>query len=79
MIKQSYQDILEKIIMNQLQLKKMCQNQIDNIFDRIYYLCDIGRTDDAASLYEEIQDWVIQKTDIEIMSLDYINGEFGNN
>jgi hypothetical protein len=54
----------------------MCQTQVDNIIDRMHDLCNEGRTDDAAALYAEIQDWVVQKTDIEVMSLDYIVGEF---
>lgn len=72
----SYQGTSEKIIMNKAQLRKMCQVQVDNMIDRMHFLCADGRSDDAASLYAEIQDWVIKKHNIEVMSLDYINGQF---
>ena len=62
--------------MNQAHMKRMCQTQVDNIIDRMHELCNEGRTDDAAALYAEIQDWVVQKTNIEVMSLDYIVGQF---
>jgi len=75
----SYQDTLEKIIMNRTQLKRMCQVQVDNVIDRMHNLCAEGRSDDAKALYEEIRDWVVNNTEIEIMSLDYINGMFDSN
>ena len=56
----------------------MCQIQVDNMIDRMHDLCADGRSEDAASLYAEIRDWVIQKQNIEVMSLDYINGQFDN-
>ncbi len=65
--------------MNRAQMKKMCQMQVDNIIDRMHDLCADGRSEDATALYEEIKDWVIHNTEIEIMSLDYINGTFGDN
>lgn len=64
--------------MNQTQLKSMCQNQIDNMIDRMHDLCAKGRVEDASALYSEIQEWVIQKDDIEVMSIDYLNGSFDN-
>jgi hypothetical protein len=42
-------------------------------------LCAEGRSNDAAALYAEIQDWVVNNTEIEVMSLDYINGMFEDN
>ena len=71
--------ISEKIIMNQLQLKRMCQLRVDSIIDRMHDLCAEGRSDDAKALYEEIQDWVVNNTELEVMSLDYINGMFEDN
>ena len=65
--------------MNQLQLKRMCQLRVDSIIDRMHDLCAEGRSDDAKALYEEIQDWVVNNTEIEVMSLDYINGMFEDN
>ena len=71
----SYQGISEKIIMNQAQMKKLCQNEVNMVIDRMHFLCDQGRSDDAASLYAEIRDWVIDNPEIDVMSLDYINGQ----
>lgn len=59
--------------MNKKQMQMMCQSRVDSVFDRIHELCDSGRVDDAAALYAEIKDWVVQKYDIEVLSLDYIN------
>jgi hypothetical protein len=58
-------------------MRKMCQHRVDDIVDRIHELCAQGREQDASALYEEIQDWVL-KDDIEVLSLDYINGQFNN-
>lgn len=65
--------------MNKTQLKQMCQVQVDNIIDRMYVLCADGRSNDASALYKEIKDWVINNTEIEVMSLDYINNIFEDN
>lgn len=70
----SCQDTSEKIIMNSTQMQQFCQKQVDSMIDRMHTLCAEGRADDAAALYAEIQDWVIQQTDLEVMSLDYIYG-----
>ena len=56
----------------------MCQKQIDDVVDRMHYLCADGRSDDAAALYSEIQEWVVKKTEIEVMSLDYIEDMLQN-
>ena len=59
-----------------LKLKKMCQDQVDNVVDRMHDLCEDGRSDDARALYEEIQDWVISNPKIDVIYMDYINGIF---
>ena len=64
--------------MNSTQMQQLCQNQVDSIIDRMHTLCAEGRSEDAASLYAEIQDWVVQKTDLEVMSLDYLNDMLQN-
>ena len=64
--------------MNKVQMQKMCQKRVDSIIDRMHELCYEGRSDDAAALYSEIQDWIVKKNDIEVLSLDYINGQIGN-
>ena len=69
----SSQDISGKIIMNQLQMINFCQKEVDFMIDRMHNLCAEGRVDDAKSLYDEIKDWINQKEDIDVMSLDYIN------
>jgi len=60
--------------MNQKQMQKICQKQVDDIIDRMHVLCAEGRSNDAEALYAEIRDWVVQKRDLEVLSLDYING-----
>jgi hypothetical protein len=55
----------------------MCQHRVDDIVDRMHELCAQGREHDASALYEEIRDWVLEN-DIEVLSLDYINGQFNN-
>jgi len=57
----------------------MCQQRVDSIIDRMHYLCAEGRSNDAKALYEEIQDWVANNTEIEVMSLDYIDDIFKDN
>jgi hypothetical protein len=53
-------------------MHKFCSKQVDDIIDRMHLLCGEGRSEDASALYEEIQGWIVEGTDIEIMSLDYI-------
>jgi hypothetical protein len=52
----------------------LCQKEIDSRIDRMHELCAMDRIDDAKSLYDEIKDWIEPKEDIDVMSLDYING-----
>ncbi len=59
--------------MNQCQMKQMCENQVENIIERMHELCADGRSDDATALYLEIQDWVINNKNIQVMSLPYIS------
>ena len=59
-----------------LHIKKICNDTIDGHIDRMHLLCEEGRTKDAESVYSEIRDWVIQKENLEVLSLDYINGYF---
>jgi hypothetical protein len=51
---------------------------MDNIVDRMHQLCAQGQSDDAAALYEEIRDWMVEGVGIEIMSLDYIEDQLEN-
>ena len=42
----------------------------------MHELCDEGRIKDAESVYSEIRDWVIQKENLQVLSLEYISGYF---
>jgi hypothetical protein len=59
--------------MNPTQMQMLCQNRVDSIIDRMHELCAQGRTKDAQALYDEIRDWVVQKEDIQVLSLDYLD------
>jgi hypothetical protein len=56
----------------------MCQLKVDSMVDRMHELCAQGRDADASALYDEIRDWVLENNDIEVLSLEYINGQFNN-
>ena len=59
-----------------LHIKKICNDTIQQHIDRMHDLCEEGRTRDAECIYSEIRDWVIQKENLEVLSLDYISGNF---
>ena len=59
--------------MTPTQMKDLCQKGVDDIIDRMHDLCAEGRSKDAQALYDEIRDWVIQKENIEVLSLDYLD------
>ena len=59
-----------------LHLKKICNDTINSHIDRMHTLCEEGRSKDAECLYSEIRDWVIQKENLEVLSLEYISGYF---
>jgi len=59
-----------------LHLKKICNDTIKQHIDRMHDLCEEGRTKDAKCIYAEIRDWVIQKENLEVLSLDYIGRNF---
>ena len=59
--------------MTPTQMKDLCQKGVDDIIDRMHDLCAEGRSKDAQALYDEIRDWVIQKEDIEVLSLEYLD------
>ena len=54
----------------------MCNDVIDNYINRMHFLCDEKRIRDAESVYSEIRDWVIQKENLEVLSLEYISDYF---
>ena len=62
--------------MSDPKIKKICNSAIEQHIDRMHQLCDEDRVKDAESVYSEIRDWVIQKENLEILSLDYISGYF---
>jgi len=62
--------------MNNLKVKKICNRLIDQHIDRMHQFSNEGRIKDAEAVYSEIRDWVIQKENLEVLALDYINGYF---
>ena len=54
------------------------KSQINHIIyyhiNRAEYMFNSGNKKDAKNLYSEIREWIVQKEDIEVTSLDYING-----
>ena len=62
--------------MSKSKVKKFCNEIIDQHINRMYQLCEEKRTKDAESVYEEIRDWVIQKENLEVISLDYMSDFF---
>ena len=65
--------------MGNLKSKKVCNEIIQSHIDRMHELCDNYNVDDAKSVYEEIREWVIQKENLEVLSLDYINAYYYDN
>ena len=59
-----------------LQIKKICNDIISDRIDRMHTLCEEGKFIDAQSVYSEVRDWVIQKENLEVLSLEYISGYF---
>jgi len=68
-----YPGILGKIIMSSSQIQHLCSKVVDDIIDRMHVLCADGRSEDAKALYGEIQDWIVKKTDIDVLSLQYLD------
>ena len=64
--------------MKNLKIKKICNTTINDHINRMHKLCDEGRIKDAESVYSEIRDWVIQKENLEVLSLEYISGYFAD-
>ena len=62
--------------MDDLKVKKVCNTLIENHIDRMHELCDNGQIKDAESVYSEIRDWVIQKENIQVLSLEYISNYY---
>lgn len=55
-----------------MRIYDFCKQTVDNHIDRMHYLCDIGDTDAASALHEEIREWIIEKNNIEVISLEYL-------
>ena len=62
--------------MKKTKIKKICDTAIQYHIDRMQDLCDEGRAEDAFCVYGEIRDWIIQKDNLEVISLEYINDYF---
>lgn len=73
----SWEDTIGRItLMNSLKVKKVCNTLIEQHIDRMHELCDKGQIKDAESVYSEIRDWVIQKENLQVLSLEYISDNF---
>jgi hypothetical protein len=55
-------------------MKSQINHIIDYHINRAEYMFNSGNKKDAKNLYSEIREWIVQKEDIEVTSLDYING-----
>lgn len=62
--------------MSNLKTKKICNTLIQQHIDRMHDLCDEKRIEDAEAVYSEIRDWIIQKENLEVLSLEYVDGYF---
>ena len=58
--------------MNSLETEIICNNIIQSHINRMHELCDDRKFMEAESLYSEIQQWVIEKTDLTVLSLPLI-------
>ena len=52
--------------------KESCDLLINHHIDRMNHLCDQNKVKDAKAVYSEIKEWVIQKENLEVLTLDYI-------
>ena len=68
-----YQGISGRTIMSSTQIQETCSKVVDDVIDRMHDLCAEGRPQDAIALYDEIRDWVIQKDNIDVISLEYLD------
>ena len=54
-------------------MKNQVSDIIDYYINRAQYLFNSGNKKDAQNLYNEIREWIIQKDDMEVVSLEYLN------
>jgi hypothetical protein len=55
-------------------IQNQAQHIVDGMIDRMYFLVEQGRTDCAASLHKEIEEWLISsKHKIEVLSIQEID------
>lgn len=57
------------LIMNKKEIKQLCEDIQKYYIDRICDLCEDGKVEDATSLYEEINEWLIEKDRPKILTL----------
>lgn len=50
-------------------LQTACSKVVDDAIDRMHELVAENRATDAVAVYEEIKDWLIQKEDLDVLSL----------
>jgi hypothetical protein len=58
--------------MNSLETEIICNTIIQSHIDRMHHLCDDNKFMEAESLYMEIQQWVIEKQNLTVLTLPLI-------
>jgi len=58
--------------MNSLKTEILCNSIIKSHIDRMHELCDNNKFIEAESLYMEIQQWVIEKQNLTVLTLPLI-------
>jgi len=57
--------------MNNLKMREVCSSTLDHYIDRMHILSENQECQNAIALYEEIEEWMIDK-DQEVMFIDFI-------
>ena len=53
-------------------LQTACSKVVDDAIDRMHELVAENRATDAIAVYEEIKDWLVQKEDLDVLSLIHL-------
>jgi len=56
--------------MNNLKMREVCSSTLDYYIDRMHILSENQECQNAIALYEEIEEWMIDK-DQEVMFIDF--------
>ena len=53
-------------------LQTTCSKVVDDAIDRMHDLVAANRATDAIAVYEEIKDWIVQKENLDVLSLIHL-------